>query len=144
MQDDPRSGQPKTQRTDASMDLGALRLNIRCKVNKRRWLRESVQRKWPELWPDKWILHHDNAPEHALRVRKFLAKKSIKKWTIHLIHLTWPFVVIGSFQKICWHSWHPMQRDVTAWYFVKQFSRLFLAVAPSSHEAHTFTSNSSH
>jgi hypothetical protein len=25
-------------------------------------LRESVQRKRPELWPDKWILRHDNAP----------------------------------------------------------------------------------
>jgi hypothetical protein len=34
----------------------------------------------PELWPDKWILHHDNAPAHdALRVRELLAKKSITK-----------------------------------------------------------------
>jgi hypothetical protein len=24
-------------------------------------LRESVRRKGPELWPDKWLLHHDNA-----------------------------------------------------------------------------------
>jgi len=43
-------------------------------------LRESVRRKRPELWPDKWILHHDNAPAHdALRVREFLAKNSITK-----------------------------------------------------------------
>jgi hypothetical protein len=43
-------------------------------------LRESVRRKRPELWPDKWILHHDNAPAHdALRVLEFLAKKSITK-----------------------------------------------------------------
>jgi histone-lysine N-methyltransferase SETMAR len=43
-------------------------------------LRESVRRKRPKLWPDKWVLHHDNAPAHdALRVRKFLAKKSITK-----------------------------------------------------------------
>jgi hypothetical protein len=43
-------------------------------------LQESVQRKGPELWPDKWILHHDSAPVHdVLRVRKFLAKKSITK-----------------------------------------------------------------
>jgi hypothetical protein len=43
-------------------------------------LGESVQRKRPKLWPDKWILHHDNAPAHdELRVREFLAKKSVTK-----------------------------------------------------------------
>jgi len=43
-------------------------------------LRESVRRKRPGLWPDKWILHHDNAPAHdALRFREFLAKNSITK-----------------------------------------------------------------
>jgi histone-lysine N-methyltransferase SETMAR len=43
-------------------------------------LRESVSSKRPEIWPDKWILHHDNAPAHdALRLREFLAKKSITK-----------------------------------------------------------------
>jgi len=53
-------------------------------------LREYVRRKRPRLWPDKWILHHDNTPAYdALRFREFLAKNSItKKWTIHLIHLT--------------------------------------------------------
>jgi hypothetical protein len=41
---------------------------------------ESVRRKTPELWPDKWILHHDNASAHdALTVREYLAKKSITK-----------------------------------------------------------------
>jgi histone-lysine N-methyltransferase SETMAR len=41
-------------------------------------LREAVHRKRPELWPDAWILHHDNAPAHdALTVHEFLAKKSI-------------------------------------------------------------------
>jgi hypothetical protein len=41
--------------------------------------RESVQRKRPELSPDKWILHNGNTPAHdALRVREFLGKKSIK------------------------------------------------------------------
>ena len=40
-------------------------------------LRESVRRKRSRLWPDKWILHHDNAPAHdVLRVCKFLAKNS--------------------------------------------------------------------
>ena len=43
-------------------------------------LRESVRKKRPRLWPDKWFLHHDYAPFHnALRVRKFLAKNSITK-----------------------------------------------------------------
>jgi hypothetical protein len=27
-------------------------------------LRQSVLRKRPKLWPDKWILHHANAPAH--------------------------------------------------------------------------------
>ena len=65
------------------------------KVNQQRYLelltrlRECVRRKGSGLWPDKWILHHDNAPAHdALSVCEFLAKKSITKWTIHLIHLT--------------------------------------------------------
>jgi histone-lysine N-methyltransferase SETMAR len=41
---------------------------------------EICLRKRPDLWPDKWVLHHDNAPVHdALRVREFLAKKPITK-----------------------------------------------------------------
>jgi hypothetical protein len=33
-------------------------------------LREAVHRKRPELWPNVWIPHHDNAPAHkALSVR---------------------------------------------------------------------------
>jgi histone-lysine N-methyltransferase SETMAR len=37
-----------------------------------------VRRKRPELWPNDWILHHDNAPAHkALSVKQFLAQKSI-------------------------------------------------------------------
>jgi hypothetical protein len=54
-------------------------------VNQQRYLevqtriRESVKRKRPDLWPDKWIFHYDNAPAHdALRFREFLAEKSIK------------------------------------------------------------------
>jgi transposase len=43
-------------------------------------LQESVLRKRPELWPETWILHHDNVPEHdVLRIHEFLAKKSITK-----------------------------------------------------------------
>jgi hypothetical protein len=34
----------------------------------------------PELWPNKWILYHDNAPVHyALTVREFLSNKFITK-----------------------------------------------------------------
>jgi hypothetical protein len=42
--------------------------------------------------------------------------------------------------EICWHSWYPTQHDnVTARYSGKRFSRLFHAVAPSSHEVQSFT-----
>jgi hypothetical protein len=45
------------------------------------WLREAVRQRRRELWPDAWILHHDNALAHdALAVKTFLAKKSIMKW----------------------------------------------------------------
>jgi hypothetical protein len=36
-------------------------------------LREAVRQRRPELWPDAWILHHDNAPAHD--VLAFWAKK---------------------------------------------------------------------
>jgi hypothetical protein len=43
-------------------------------------LREAVRRRRPELWPDAWILHHDNGLAHdALAVREFLAKQLIMK-----------------------------------------------------------------
>jgi histone-lysine N-methyltransferase SETMAR len=55
-------------------------VNQQCYLKVLTRLRESVRRKRPGLWPDKWILHHDNAPVHdVLRVREFLAKNSITK-----------------------------------------------------------------
>ena len=36
VQDEPRSGQPKTQRTEANVDLGALRSKSRCESDSRR------------------------------------------------------------------------------------------------------------
>jgi histone-lysine N-methyltransferase SETMAR len=38
-----------------------------------------MPRKRPELWPNDWILHHDNAPaaHKSLSVKQFLAQKSI-------------------------------------------------------------------
>jgi len=55
-------------------------VNQQCYLEVLTRLWESVRRKRPGFWPDKWILHHDNAPAHyALRVRDFLAKNSITK-----------------------------------------------------------------
>jgi histone-lysine N-methyltransferase SETMAR len=55
-------------------------VNKECYLEVLARLRESVRRKRPGLWPDKWILHHDNAPAHdALRFHEFLAKNSITK-----------------------------------------------------------------
>jgi len=55
-------------------------VNQQCYLEMLTRLRESVWRKRPRLWPDEWILHHDNAPAHdALRVCKFLAKNPITK-----------------------------------------------------------------
>jgi hypothetical protein len=55
-------------------------VNQQCYLEVLTRLPVSVRRKIPGLWPDKWILHHDNAPAHdALRVREFLAKNSITK-----------------------------------------------------------------
>jgi len=55
-------------------------VNQQCYLEVLTRLRESVWRKRPGLWPDKWILHHDNAPAYdALRVHEFQAKNSITK-----------------------------------------------------------------
>jgi histone-lysine N-methyltransferase SETMAR len=55
-------------------------LNQECYLELLTGLWETVQRKRPELWPDKWILHHDNASAHdSLRVREDLVNKSITK-----------------------------------------------------------------
>ena len=55
-------------------------VNQHCYLEVLTRLRESFRRKRPGLWPDNWILHHDNVLAHdALRVREFLAKNSITK-----------------------------------------------------------------
>jgi hypothetical protein len=60
VQDDPGSGQPKTQRRDAN--VGALRIKIRCESDSRRIKYGNLfGGRRPELWPDKWILRHGNA-----------------------------------------------------------------------------------
>jgi hypothetical protein len=69
-----------------SMNFGVLRTKIGCEANSRGRFGKCAQKKGPELWPDKRILHHDNAP--ALRDHEYLAKKSITKMDHHLIQLT--------------------------------------------------------
>jgi hypothetical protein len=55
-------------------------VNQHCYLEISATLREAVRRRRPELWPDAWILHHDNALAHdELTVREFLAKRSILK-----------------------------------------------------------------
>jgi hypothetical protein len=55
-------------------------MNQHCYLEILARFREAVRRRRPELWPDAWILHHDNALAHdMLAVREFLAKKSIMK-----------------------------------------------------------------
>jgi hypothetical protein len=55
-------------------------INQQCYLEMVTRLRESVRRKRPGLWPDKWIIQHDDAPVHdALRFCEFLAKNFITK-----------------------------------------------------------------
>jgi transposase len=43
-------------------------------------LLEAVRQRRPELWPDAWIFHHENALAHdALAIREFFGQKSIMK-----------------------------------------------------------------
>jgi histone-lysine N-methyltransferase SETMAR len=125
-------------------------VNQQCCLEVLTRLRESVRRKRPGLWPDKWILHHDNAAAHdALRVCKFLAKNSITK----IDHPTyspdlapcdfWLFPKLKNAPKRqrfadlsdIQYNVKILLRGIPE----KRFSRLFPAVTPSSHEAHSFT-----
>jgi hypothetical protein len=67
-----------------------------CYVEVLKSLRESVRRKKPGFWPDKWILHHDKVPANdVLRFHEFLAKNSITK----MDHTPHPSAIFGSFQN---------------------------------------------
>jgi hypothetical protein len=53
-----------------------------------------------EVWPNDWILLHDNSPAHkALSVKQFLAQKSITEMNTQPISLTWLFPKIRSALK---------------------------------------------
>jgi hypothetical protein len=55
-------------------------VNQHCYLEILTGLREAVLQRRPELWPDAWILHHENALAHdALAVLECLAKKSVMK-----------------------------------------------------------------
>jgi hypothetical protein len=76
------------------------RVNLTYYVRILKRLREVPHRKWPKIWPNGWILLHDNAPAHkALSVEEFLAQKSITKWDTHPIPLTELRMTFGCFQK---------------------------------------------
>jgi hypothetical protein len=63
-------------------------------------LREDVGTKGPEIWPNVWILHHDNAPAHtALSVNQFLAKNQLLKPNSQPVSLISQRVTSGRFQK---------------------------------------------
>jgi hypothetical protein len=64
-------------------------VNQQCYLEVLTKLRESVRRKRPELWHEKWILHHDSAPGlGALESSSSWLTNSLQKWAIHSIHLT--------------------------------------------------------
>jgi hypothetical protein len=42
-------------------------VNQQCYLEVLTRLQECVQRKRPKLWPDKWILHHDDPAHDALK-----------------------------------------------------------------------------
>jgi hypothetical protein len=75
-------------------------VNQQCYLELLTRLRESVHRKGPELWPDKWFLHHDSAPVHdVFRVCEFLTKKSIIKMDHPPYSPDIAPVFFGSFQN---------------------------------------------
>jgi hypothetical protein len=63
-------------------------------------LREAMRRKRPDLWPNNWIIHHDNAPAHmALSVKQFLAQKSTIEWNTRPVLQIWLRTASRCFQK---------------------------------------------
>jgi hypothetical protein len=55
-------------------------VNKACYVEILKWLCEAVRRKWPDVWPNGLILHHDISPAYkVLTVKHFRAQKLITK-----------------------------------------------------------------
>jgi hypothetical protein len=95
---------------------------------------EICSRNRPELWPNKWILHHDSVPAHdVLKVQKSL-KMGHPPYSPDLVQWdVWLFPKLKKCPegtKNCWHSCNPTQSDdITARYSGKDFQD-FRAVAP--------------
>jgi len=77
IEDDPKSGQPSTSMDDDRIEevLAVIHKNVprgetvnkEFYLNVMKCLRAAVRRKRPEAWTNiTWMLHHDNAPAHAL------------------------------------------------------------------------------
>jgi hypothetical protein len=63
-------------------------------------LHGAVDRKRSELWPNDWIIHHDNAAAHkALSVKQFLVQSRLVKWNTPLFPLILLQITSGSLQK---------------------------------------------
>jgi hypothetical protein len=82
--DDERTGRPKLTGQMKIVHFQFLEqgraVNQHCYLEILARLREAVRQRRLELWPDAWILYHDNAlARDALAVREFLTKKSIVK-----------------------------------------------------------------
>jgi hypothetical protein len=75
-------------------------VNQQCCLEVLTMLRESLRWKRRGMWPDKWILHHDNAPaQDALRVCEFLVKNSITKIDHPPYSTDLARAIFGSFQN---------------------------------------------
>jgi hypothetical protein len=57
-------------------------------------------RKWHALWPNDWIIHHDNALAHKELSSSFWPKTRLLKWNTHPVPLTGLQITSGCFQKI--------------------------------------------
>jgi hypothetical protein len=98
VEDDPRCGQPRTQRTDANVDRARTlvpsvqRVGVRVIAEELNMNRETVRQIVKENLEmrkisAKIILHHDNVPAHDAFASSWL-RTPCKNWTIRLIHLT--------------------------------------------------------
>jgi hypothetical protein len=79
VEDDERSGRPRSHRTDENVGKVEKVWNLvhlgRCLSVRSVAVHLNLDKQWqrPELLPNDWILHHDNAPAHrVLSVKQFL------------------------------------------------------------------------
>jgi len=78
---DERSGCPRSHQANENVErMQNLAHSDRCLSVTAMAMQPNLGKQWkrPELWPNNWILHCDNAPANkALSVKQFLAQKSI-------------------------------------------------------------------